>query len=361
MRGSVMSISACLFLALLSGCQEARLRDRTLMQAGTVNDLYYMQALNNLAMMHSNPSLIPYFAQPTQGTNQSQRSLMANYTPGWDFITAKGAFIARWLFDKNTAAFGGTVQNAETWQTAPTTNPDKIYLMKAAYWKTMGQPPDGFDELFSCFLKQYPSPFCGEYANALEPGWYGLGSKMDVPKEACYVGHCGKTYVWVLPENVERLSGFTLAIMNIVTASAKPGGTLFKSIADKTAEQIGRKIAHGLDAQSRLKQIDTDVFASVDSLVKELDIQDDLGLIPSRYAEQIRKVLENELINPMRDKGTVQFLKEKMGEGNVLSRINNILSQIPPHIQPVQEVPLLPMRDTPLSPYPPPPVAPAVP
>jgi hypothetical protein len=80
------------------------------MQASTVNDLYYLQALNNLAMMYDSPGSIPYFALPSQGTNQNQRSLTATYMPTWDFITAKGFYAGRWLLDHNSAAFGGTTQ-----------------------------------------------------------------------------------------------------------------------------------------------------------------------------------------------------------------------------------------------------------
>src|SRR5208337_3261433 len=165
------------------------------------------------AMMHENPGTIPYFSLPIQGTNQNQNALNAMYNPGWDFITTKGVYIGLWLQDKNAATFGGTTQNAESWQTNPTTNPDKIYLLKAAYFRGMGRTSGDVEEIFRKFGEQYYTPFRTEYINALVPGWYGVGSKKDVPKEACFVGHCGKTFVWVCPENMEELSKFTLAIL----------------------------------------------------------------------------------------------------------------------------------------------------
>jgi hypothetical protein len=194
------------------------------MQAGTVNDLYYHQALNNLAMMYDNPGSIPYFSLPNQGTNQNQRTLSATYTPGWDFITAKGAYIARWLFDKNTAAFAGTAMNAETWQTLPTNNPDKINLLKVAYSLTLGYTltQEGIDAIKS--FKTNPNlKTVWNYFEAFTPGYYRVGSWKDVPKDACYVGHCGKTYVWVEPRNLEWLSRFTLALLDIVTANPAAG------------------------------------------------------------------------------------------------------------------------------------------
>ena len=37
----------------------------------------------------------------------------------------------------------------------------------------------------------------------------------DVPKGACYVGHCGKTWVWVPPDGYGTLTEFTLTVMRI--------------------------------------------------------------------------------------------------------------------------------------------------
>src|SRR5262249_35974182 len=61
-------------------------------------------------------------------------------------------------------------------------------------------------------------PYGGAWAPALQPGWFGVGSRKDVPKNACYVGHYCGTYVWVLPGNLEMLSMLTLAILDIDTS-----------------------------------------------------------------------------------------------------------------------------------------------
>jgi hypothetical protein len=63
-------------------------------------------------------------------------------------------------------------------------------------------------------------PYSVAWASALQPGWFGVGCKRDVPKNACYVGHYCGTYVWVLPENVEMLSMLTLAILDIDTSAS---------------------------------------------------------------------------------------------------------------------------------------------
>jgi hypothetical protein len=182
-----------------------------------VDNLYFTQAVNNLAMMQDNPASLPYFSIPTQGTNTLLRSVQATYTPGWDFITAAGYYFSRWVFDKETAAIQGTNQNSEAWQMLPTTNPDKINLLKCAYQRTLGICTAECDKALSDFYGIWDTHF--NYKAAFHNGWYGVGKRKDVPKGACYVGRCGKTYVWVMPENMEDLSKFTLAVLDIVTAA----------------------------------------------------------------------------------------------------------------------------------------------
>ena len=58
----------------------------------------------------------------------------------------------------------------------------------------------------------------GERLDGLIPmGWYCVGCKKQVPKNACYVGHYGEMYVWVMPEGVEGLSCFTMTVMELAT------------------------------------------------------------------------------------------------------------------------------------------------
>jgi hypothetical protein len=43
-----------------------------------------------------------------------------------------------------------------------------------------------------------------------DQSWYGRGGKHDVPKDACYVAHCGDRYVWVGPDGLKELSTLTI-------------------------------------------------------------------------------------------------------------------------------------------------------
>ena len=49
----------------------------------------------------------------------------------------------------------------------------------------------------------------------IRPGWFHVGRKWDVPRDACYVGRHGHRYVWVGPEGREALTEFTLTVMKL--------------------------------------------------------------------------------------------------------------------------------------------------
>src|SRR5262249_25079971 len=55
--------------------------------------------------------------------------------------------------------------------------------------------------------------------------WFGRGTKHDVPKEACYVGHYGDCYVWVDPDGLRELSNLTIRLLNF-TSISKEGAVL---------------------------------------------------------------------------------------------------------------------------------------
>ena len=45
--------------------------------------------------------------------------------------------------------------------------------------------------------------------DGLYPGWFGIGGKRDIPKNACYVGRFRDHYAWVCPEGCQDLAKFT--------------------------------------------------------------------------------------------------------------------------------------------------------
>jgi hypothetical protein len=51
----------------------------------------------------------------------------------------------------------------------------------------------------------------------IRPGWFHVGRKRDVPKDACYVGKSGDCYVWVCADGREALTEFTLTVLRFST------------------------------------------------------------------------------------------------------------------------------------------------
>jgi hypothetical protein len=74
---------------------------------------------------------------------------------------------------------------------------------------------------------------------AIAPGWFHVGSKHDVPKNACYVGKYKHRYAWVNPDGMAALSRFTLTTIKFAdiikerTVLTVPGGPRFTPSAGR--------------------------------------------------------------------------------------------------------------------------------
>src|SRR4051812_49177860 len=196
-----------LFALACAGCTHCQLSRSTLRQANTITDLQYNQVLSNLALFHCSPDVIPHFAVVgTGGTSVSDEGT-ANVELEWDART-----ITRELL-----GLGASREIQEQWTLAPVVNPDKLRAIRCVYQLIVtGQSTDReSDKLLKAFL--------GEgYMEWIQRGWYCVGQRKDVPKGACYVGHCGSTYVWVMPDGLEALTRLTVIVLNIATLDPTP-------------------------------------------------------------------------------------------------------------------------------------------
>ena len=215
---------------VLAGCTHLQLERSTNNQIRTLTDLQYTQVLSNVAMFQRNPDALPFFALTASGIAQitdmgsSTDTAILNVLPGG-------------VWGGN---FGGMVSRAvqENWTVTPVTDPDKLKTMRCAYQKLMGCHWNDCD---NC-AKKLQDHFCAKECKEKDPkespaaceacnncavpvGWYCSGRKCDVPKTACYVGHYCDVYVWVMPEGVDGLTRFTLAILDIATAVPSPPDT----------------------------------------------------------------------------------------------------------------------------------------
>lgn len=247
------SLVVASFVCAGSGCQEIQLRERTARQAVTATDLNYQEVLDNLAMTSAQPDRLPSFSAPGTGLTNVTRSASINYQLSWDMITAAGRYLGQYLLDKQSASALASQSNVNQWNTATVLDPNELSLMNATYRRALGLTcPDADQALVAYFGPTSP------YYRAMQPGWYGLGSKKDVPKQACYVGHYCDRYAWVMPDHVAELSQLTLAILNIATTQqavvADPEGARIKKLEDE-AKTLSDIIKSGVAQPDELAEL----------------------------------------------------------------------------------------------------------
>jgi hypothetical protein len=69
-------------------------------------------------------------------------------------------------------------------------------------------------------VKQLERFYVGETERTecqIPTGWYFVGRKHDVPKDALYVAHHGDVYVWVNSQGLEGLTRFTMTVIDLAT------------------------------------------------------------------------------------------------------------------------------------------------
>jgi hypothetical protein len=221
MRRAILLIG---LLPTLSGCAtQLALRDDTVRTSNTLTDLQYKQVLDNVARFQDDPDTVPSFAVTTAGTvavnDQTGAGVSPTYSPTLPFsLQGGGALpILSLLFP-----FSAQRTAAENWSLTPVTDADNLRRLRCAYrLLVMGEATPNYD---FC-VKQMKEFFAGEEAALADyyppRGWYGVGCKKDVPKNACYVGcHCD-TYVWVTAEGRNDLALFTMGALDLATGKMR--------------------------------------------------------------------------------------------------------------------------------------------
>ena len=259
-----LSILALAVVGSLAGCTVDRLRQQTVNQGATLPELQYQQVLNNLARFSANPSALPWHMNIREGTTQITDSAslgaIVDFGPQTDILPS--------LSGSRTAV----VQ----WGGAPVIEPLVLRLLRIAYRRANGSlempSPELLDELAHELKNQVPqntelrdetelyfeyqSKISQDYASfesgllttnnesfagnerpksplardvsrqvaivvheleAIGPGWFCVGKRRDVPRDACYVGCYCDTWVWIPADGREGLTDFTLTAMKIAT------------------------------------------------------------------------------------------------------------------------------------------------
>jgi len=261
----LVRVSFILGLACVTGCTTGRLRQRLINQGATLPELQYQQVLDNLALFAANPAALPWHINLREGTSQVT-----------DSLSGGAALLTNQPFTWFPQLLGSRTAVAQ-WGGSPVIDVTELRLLRIAYRRAHGasdMPSPAFleelthelkDQLASNADLRYESESFYEFQNRasrssqeldarmittnddtvcvdpepmrdrsplarnvcrkiamiqndlamIQPGWFYVGFKRDVPKEACYVGKCGHRYVWVGPEGRDQLTEFTLTVLKL--------------------------------------------------------------------------------------------------------------------------------------------------
>jgi hypothetical protein len=186
---------------------------------GTLADLNYQQVLNNVAQFTANPATMPSLAVFNAGTvtvaDQKTANVNATGAPTVNHAQQSGSGLPILSILLNPSVSRTLTEN---WSMAPVTDIDNLRRIRCA----MQLLVLGGRETTDCndCRRQLERFYLGEMdrMGCLIPmGWYCVGRKHDVPKEACYVAHYDDIYVWVMPQQLEGLTLFTMTVIDLAT------------------------------------------------------------------------------------------------------------------------------------------------
>ena len=216
-----------LILLICSGCRtHLVLRDRTQETAATLTDLNYQQVLDNVARFVCNSATLPSVAVVNNGTvtvsDQGSLGGVGTYSPTLGGFQQIGGFpIFNILANPNVSH-----NLTENWSMAPVTDISKVRRLRCAFQILVsGIPCSDCDDCLKSlegFIPTEPE----KLACAIPMGWFCVGEKSDVPRDACYVGKFQETRVWVMPEGMDGMARFTLTVMQLATSEVDQPPTM---------------------------------------------------------------------------------------------------------------------------------------
>ncbi len=208
-RIAYIGLLCAVVVASGTGCMSTALRRQTNQTIETLTDIQYQQVLNNIAMYVTDPSVVPNFAVVSTGVVQ------INDLGSGGYRFDSNPFGSQTGTNNNTISLSGSRTISGQWSLVPTTDPRKLERMKHAYQLLVGfhdPHEDGVGKLAEFFGDEFPK--------AIPVGWFHVGSKHDVPKEAVHTGRFRDIYVWVMPEGLPGLARFTLSVLDIATVES---------------------------------------------------------------------------------------------------------------------------------------------
>lgn len=239
-------ILALMMILPMGGCAHRQLGRSTILTASSINPIEYGMVLDNIAMFTCEPETLPWHVRLGDGTVQIQ-DWAGIGQQGGGFTTFNGV-----RFGINNYGPQGSRRVSLQWGTDAVNDPDQLLALQDIYRRAIGLPPLPEPSFLAALRRARAGdgdrPGSGAQGRSAEAradavaltisrggdvptGWFGVGRKCDVPKDARYVGHYGDRYAWVPPEGVGGLARFTLLVLAIIRPQAgepaAPGGLMF--------------------------------------------------------------------------------------------------------------------------------------
>ncbi len=230
--GITMRTLSILILPLVlagAGCTTTTsLARHTVNQSVSAADFRYEATLHALAMVAAEPATLPSYALLSGGTASISDTGAMNFVSTWSGVPS--------TFASQALSFTGTHAPQQLWSVSPVADFTQLEAMRCAcHWVLTGQD--------QAALEQIPilasAEEVGKYPEDSEPGyhprfdvasrlarlplgWLRRGRLCEIPHDARYKAHCGDTWVWVMPDGMEGLAGFTLVLQDIATLDVAP-------------------------------------------------------------------------------------------------------------------------------------------
>lgn len=232
-RMAAGAVAALLVASVCGGCAGTGLTPSTVGSAATLTEVEYRIVMTNIARFANDPATLPAQVRITDGTVQ------VNDEFGVESLSLAGGG-GRW-------AVGGpralrTVSGQ--WSADAITDPVILNQLQGVYRAAFGlrplPDPPFLDALAGPTATTRRStsddrkrrPVRLDLDRDVPRGWFGVGTRRDVPDDARYVARDRDTFVWVRPDHLADFSRFTLAVLFLVQAKTGdarvgPGGLMY--------------------------------------------------------------------------------------------------------------------------------------
>jgi hypothetical protein len=204
------------------GCTALSLERHTLAQTSSAVDLRYRLVLDNLALVADDPASLPNYSTIFAGLIEVTDEGQFISTTAWQFTKpATAGALAQGGFSSEMANPQLNRAVLQNWALDPMVVPEKLEAIRCACRWVLYGPENACKDCQGLLASPDQAPGPGRHFDVadrlakLPPGWLHVGGIKEVPVRALYKAHSRDTWVWVIPEGMAGLAGFTLVLQDI--------------------------------------------------------------------------------------------------------------------------------------------------